>query len=186
VGPESVYPKAKASAAIWQLPVSKQSPGVCSRTSHRTGLVVQSNLRGRPWDSRSRRAFAGRSSFTSIPTLYCSDAAAAATSFVASSMSKRWTGILIRGKSVRTKFLPSRKVARPIFLSLTLHRWRLRVLYLHPMRWIGRAIRRARRIGTEGSEADIHPRRLGARYRQNRHDLHRISRKDREVRMPLE
>src|SRR5262249_12570801 len=34
--------------------------------------------------------------------------------------------------------------------------------------------------------ADIDPRRLGARYRQNRHDLYGISRKDRKVRMPLE
>src|SRR6516165_7082658 len=35
-------------------------------------------------------------------------------------------------------------------------------------------------------KADIEPRRLGARYWQNRHDFHGISRKDREVRMPLE
>ena len=35
-------------------------------------------------------------------------------------------------------------------------------------------------------KADIEPRRLGARYRQDRHDFHGISRKDREVRMPLE
>src|SRR5262249_25716677 len=35
-------------------------------------------------------------------------------------------------------------------------------------------------------EADIKPRRLGARYRQNRHDLHGIARKDRKVRMLLE
>src|SRR5262249_35114955 len=37
-----------------------------------------------------------------------------------------------------------------------------------------------------GPKADIEPRRLGARYRQNRHDLHGISRKDRKVRMLLE
>src|SRR5262249_45597030 len=37
-----------------------------------------------------------------------------------------------------------------------------------------------------GPKADIEPRRLGAWYRQNRHDLHGISRKDRKVRMLLE
>jgi hypothetical protein len=35
-------------------------------------------------------------------------------------------------------------------------------------------------------KADIERPRLSAGYRQNRHDLHGISRKDREVRMPLE
>ena len=35
-------------------------------------------------------------------------------------------------------------------------------------------------------KADIQPRRLGARYRQDRYDFHGISRKDREARMPLE